>query len=152
MFWIELRLTFKRNGDGCMRGSPHSKVSSLLPRLHHWVPGQDRGAVTGVKIITTGHVEDIADQGSSWCPSWRRKLSALHLPPLQLVVTGVDGHLVVTALLLIFLIESSNLFVCQFHQNKVLPLDKLTSVLWSACAFTQALHSEELANAVQCHN
>ena len=108
MFWIELRLTFKRNGDGCMRGSPHSKVSSLLPRLHHWVPGQDRGEVV-IIIITTGNVEDSADMvwyGSSWPSPWWRKLSALHLPPLQLGATWVGGHLVVKASLSIFLMTS----------------------------------------------
>ena len=53
LFWIEfVKLTFNKwswNGDGCMVASPHSKVSSLLPGLGDWVPGEDRGE--GVEII-----------------------------------------------------------------------------------------------------
>ena len=66
MFWIEfVKLTFNKwswKGDGCMGVSPHSKVSSRLPGLGYWVPGEDRGEE--VVIQTTGDEEDLADQGS----------------------------------------------------------------------------------------
>ena len=108
MFRIDLfKLTFKKwggNGDSCMVGSPHSKVSSFLPGLSHWVPGEDRGEVVTIIIKTSGDKEDIGDHRNSWSSPWWRKLSARHLPPLQLAATWVNGHLVVTAFLFIFLI------------------------------------------------
>ena len=61
----------------------------------------DRGEVVVIIIFTTGD----EDQGSSQSLPWLRKLSALHLPPLQLAATWIDGHLVVTALFSIFLIS-----------------------------------------------
>ena len=103
MFWIDfLKLTFNKwswNGNGCMGLSPHSKVSSLLPGLGHWVPGEDRGekVVMTPFIITTGDEEDLVDHRSSKSGPFWRKLSALHLPPLQLAVSWNNGHLVVIA-------------------------------------------------------
>ena len=93
------------DGDGCMAVSRHSEVSSWLPRLGHWVPGKDRGEVVLVAFVAAGDVEDIVDGGGSQSVPWWRKLSALHLPPLQLAATWVDGHLVVTDLIPIFIIN-----------------------------------------------
>ena len=127
MFWIDSKLTFNkwsRNGDGCMHASPHSKVASWLPRLGLWVPGEDWGEHLAA-IITSGDEEDIVDRGSSQSAPWWGKLSALHLPPLQLVATRIDSHLVGTALLLIWMSKQWKLIVGQSKQNK------LTSVLES---------------------
>ena len=73
MFQILLQLTInegRRKGDNCMVASFHTEVASWLPKLGHWVPGEDRGEVVTILISTTGDEEDIADQGSSkQCPA-----------------------------------------------------------------------------------
>ena len=75
---LYLKSTFNKrrwDGDGCMVVSRHIKVSSWLPRLGHWVPGEDRGEVVAdivaiEVIVATGDVEDIADGGGSQSPPW----------------------------------------------------------------------------------
>ena len=72
MFWIDFfKSTFNkwsRNGNGCMVLSCLRKVVNLLPRLCHWIPGQDWGEVAVIK--TTGDEEGLADQGSSKSIPW----------------------------------------------------------------------------------
>ena len=41
--------------------SPHSKVASWLPRLSHWVPGEDGGELVAM-IETTGDEDDIVNR------------------------------------------------------------------------------------------
>ena len=77
-----------------MEVSWSNKVSCWLPTLSHWVPGQDGGELLAI-VETTGDEEDIPDQGGSKSGTWLGKLSALHLPPLQLAAMGIDGHLIV---------------------------------------------------------
>ena len=67
LYWIDLDLAWANdwfwNGDSCMVGSRHSEVSSTLPGLSDWVPGEDRGEV--VPEGTAGDEEDIVNRGSS---------------------------------------------------------------------------------------
>ena len=68
MFQILLQLTLnerRRKGNSCMVVSPHSEVASRLPRLGHWVPGEDGGELVEMIIEATGDKEDVADQGGS---------------------------------------------------------------------------------------
>ena len=95
-----------RNGNGCMEPSPEKQVARGLPRLCHGIPGQNRGAVVKVwGCVASTDVKGLVDQGGLKPKRPNRccwKLSAPHLPPLQLAATGIDGHLVVTSLASMF--------------------------------------------------
>ena len=59
-----------RDGNGCMGLSRHIEISSWLPRLGNWVPGEDRGEFVVVVTLATGDVEDISDGGGSQSVPW----------------------------------------------------------------------------------